>query len=71
MDPRLIRQHWTEAERHVALSDKHIARQIEIIDQLERKGHSSVLARDVLKTYRMLHASHVAHRDLIWREIAG
>ena len=51
MDLRLIRDHLVEAERHVALCDKHIARQVEIIELLERDGHSSVLARDLLHTY--------------------
>ncbi|MGY3036177.1 hypothetical protein ACVIIV_005347 [Bradyrhizobium sp. USDA 4354] len=69
MDLRLIRKHLAEAERHVALSDKHIARQIEIIDELERAGRSTDLALDILATYRMVRASHVEHRDTIRREL--
>lgn len=67
MDLRLIRQHLAESERHVALSDKHIARQVEIFDYLDRGGHSPLLALDVLHTYRMLRATHLAYRDLIRR----
>lgn len=69
MDLRLIREHLAQAERHVALSDKHIARQIEIIDGLERAGRSTDLALDILATYRQLRASHVEHRDTIRREL--
>lgn len=69
MDLRLIRAHLAHAERHVALSDKHIARQIEIIDGLERSECSTDLALDILATYRLLRASHVEHRDTILREL--
>ncbi len=69
MDLRLIREHLIDAERHVALSDKHIARQIEIIDHLERLGRPIELALDVLATYRALRTSHAAHRDMIRREL--
>ncbi|WP_439401986.1 hypothetical protein ACNJYA_02695 [Bradyrhizobium sp. DASA03068] len=69
MDLGFIRAHLAQAERHVALSDEHIARQLEIIDALERAGGSTDLALDVLTTYRMLRASHVEHRDMIRREL--
>jgi hypothetical protein len=69
MDQRLIREHLAEAERHVALSDKNIARQIEIIDALEHGGHSTLLALDLLRTFRMVRATHAAHRELIQREL--
>jgi hypothetical protein len=69
MDLQLIRQHLAEAERHVALSDMHIARQIEIIDELQQHGHSTLLALDLLETYRTLRETHVAHLDMIRREL--
>src|SRR5215475_14354868 len=70
MDPQLIRTHLAEAERHIALSNRHIARQIEIINELKRGGHPTNLALDLLATYRAAHASHLAHCDLI-RETRG
>ena len=69
MDLRIIREHLTEAERHLALSDRHIVRQIEIIDELERDGHPTTLALDVLATFRALHATHLNHRDTIRKEL--
>jgi hypothetical protein len=69
MDLRIIREHLAEAEHHLALSDRHIARQIEIIDDLERDGHPTTLALDVLATFRALHATHLNHRDTIRKEL--
>ena len=69
MDPQLIRAHLAEAERHIALSNRHVARQIEIINELKRDGHSTDLALDVLATYRAVHASHLSHRDFIRKEL--
>jgi len=47
------------------MSDRHIARQIEIIDELDRDGHPTLLERELLHTYRMLRDTHVAHCDTI------
>ncbi len=69
MELRLVRRHLAEAERHVALSDMHITRQLEIIDELERGGHPTSLALDLLHTYRVLRTTHKAHRNLIRREL--
>lgn len=70
MDLQLIRDHLAAAERHIALSDEQIARQVAIIDELERGGHSTLLAIDLLHTYQKMRATHLAHRDLIRRELA-
>lgn len=71
MDLRLIQRHLVEAERHVALSDKPIVLQMEIIDELARRGHPTLLALNLLHTYRTLEATHVSHRDTIRRELEG
>ncbi|WP_407180464.1 hypothetical protein [Bradyrhizobium sp. STM 3562] len=65
----LERAHLAEAERHIALGEKHIARQLEIIGNLKRAGHPTALAIDLLATYRLLLATHIAHRDLILHEL--
>ncbi len=69
MDLRIIREHLAEVESHLALSDRHIARQIEIIDQLERNGRPIALALEVLATYRAIHATYLNHRDTIRKEL--
>jgi hypothetical protein len=71
MDLQLIRNHLLGAERHVALSDRCIERQVELVDELTREGHSTVLALDVLHTFRMVRATHLAHRDMIRKELAS
>ncbi|WFU42106.1 hypothetical protein QA640_06325 [Bradyrhizobium sp. CB82] len=69
MDLRLIRQHLAEAERHLALSDRCIARQIEIIDELDRDGHATELAHELLATYRAVHAKYLVHVQTIRKEL--
>lgn len=69
MDRHTLLQHLAEAERHLALSDRHINRQIDIIDLLKQARCSTDLALDVLATYRSLRATHVAHYDMIRREL--
>jgi hypothetical protein len=69
MDLRIALAHLAEAEQHIALGERHIARQIEIIDMLGRGGHPTELATQVLKTYRELQITHLAHRDHIRNEL--
>jgi hypothetical protein len=63
MDLPMVRQHLAEAEEHVALGERHIARQAQIIEQLACAGHNTELAVDLLDNYRQLQVCHVAHRD--------
>ena len=58
-----------EAEQHVALGERHIARQVQIIDELARADHSIHLAFDLLDTYCQLQVGHVAHRDRIRKQL--
>ena len=69
MDRHTLLRHLAEAEHHLMLSDKHIGQQIDIIDWLKRTRCSTDLALDVLATYRSLRAMHLAHYDMIRREL--
>jgi hypothetical protein len=69
MDVAMVRAHLAEAERHIALGDRHIARQIEIIDKLERRGHSTLLALNLLANYRKLQEAYFAHRENTLNEL--
>jgi hypothetical protein len=71
MDLSLTREHLAQADRHIALSDKHIFRQIAIIGDLKRCGYPTEQAVAVLDTFRVLRATHAAHRDTIRRELLG
>ncbi|MEY9199401.1 bifunctional non-homologous end joining protein LigD [Sinorhizobium fredii] len=65
----LIEKHLAKAERHVAEGEEHVARQTNILAELERNGHDTKQARELLETFRELLASHIEDRNrLIQRE---
>ena len=70
MDLEMHLRHLREAERHVAEGERHIADQEERVAVMDRAGHETQLARDLLATYRTALASHIAHRDVIIFEIS-
>jgi hypothetical protein len=72
MDRTVIEANLAQAEAHVALGEKHISRQREIIAEMERDGHDAVAAnaRDLLRLFVELQAEHVAHRDRLRNELA-
>ena len=59
MDRAMIQRHLTEAERHVSLGAEHIERQREIITELDRDGHDSDLARQLLRVFEEVEATHI------------
>ena len=65
----MILERLAKAHGHVVLGEKHIARQHEIISELERDGHDSLTARDLLDTLKSMQLEHVAHRDRLEKEI--
>ena len=69
MDLSMVRQHLAEAEEHVALGERHIARQVQIIDELARANQLTGLAFDLLDNYCQLQVCHIAHRDRIRKQI--
>jgi hypothetical protein len=63
MDQEILQQHLFQAEEHVALGERHIERQHELIAELEREGHDTANAKDLLATFEGLQEMHVADRD--------
>jgi hypothetical protein len=63
--------HLAQAERHVAEGERHVARQRELIAELERDGHDTVQARELLVQFEGLQVMHVADRDRLRREFAS
>ena len=57
--------HLEQAERHVAEGEQHIARQRELIAELERDGHDTTTAIELLRTFEQSQAGHIADRDRI------
>jgi hypothetical protein len=71
MSRETLIRHLAQAEAHIALGQKHIARQYEIIAELEKVGHESVTAKALLIVFEATHAIHIADRDQIAAEIAA
>lgn len=67
----VLERHLAQAEGHVALGERHIARQTEIVTELERDGHEAVAqqARALLKTFLITQATHVQDRDRLRAEL--
>lgn len=69
MDREMELRHLREAERHVVEGERRIAEQELRIKGIERGGHSTGLALELLKNFRAIQFEHVAHRDRILREL--
>jgi hypothetical protein len=70
MDRKMLEDHLRQALGHVALGRKHIARQREIISELELGGRDTTVARQVLATFEDLQFSHESDLDRIETELA-
>ena len=60
-----------QAEEAVRFGHAHIARQVEIIAELEHEGHDTAQARDLLRTFRDTLAGHEADRNRLLSELSG
>jgi hypothetical protein len=59
MDESVLRGHLERAERHVAEGHEHVRRQRILIDELERDGHDSTQARELLARFEDALALHL------------
>jgi hypothetical protein len=71
MDRAELQQSLAEAERHVAVSARHIARQRKLIVELESRGEDATEAREVLDSLRQTQRLHVERRDRLRTELFG
>jgi hypothetical protein len=69
MDRALWEKHLAQAERHVLESEEHAARQRDLIAELERDGHNTTQARQLLDILQDLLTMHIAHRDRLRQEL--
>jgi hypothetical protein len=56
MDQEMLKRRLAEAEGHIATGDKNIARQRDLIAQLERDGHDTASATTFLHEFEQLQA---------------
>lgn len=71
MDRQMLLEHLAKANEHVELGERHVRRQRELIAELERDGHDSTRARQLLEQFEKLQEMHITDRDRIERELAG
>jgi len=61
-----LRAELAKAERHVREGERHLLRQREIVDELERHGRgnspTTKMARDILETFEMAQSAHLNDR---------
>ena len=70
-DQRVLEEHLAQAQRSVAQGERHIEEQEQRVAKLTRDGHDISQAEDLLEVFRETQVQHVAHRDLILREMNG
>ncbi|MHC2465553.1 hypothetical protein [Bradyrhizobium embrapense] len=70
MDRVILEQHLALAERHAAQGRQHVARQENLIAELDRDGHDTTEARKVLDTLRITQALHEQDVERILGELA-
>ena len=70
MNRTMLEQHLKEARGHVALGERRVARQKAIIRSLERDGHNSAVARELLCTFEQTQKMHVDDVSRIEGELA-
>ena len=70
MDGEMLRRRLAQAEGRVAQGYRHLARQREIVRELQHAGHDAQQARLWLTQFEELHAIYVADRNRLLRELA-
>jgi endonuclease/exonuclease/phosphatase family metal-dependent hydrolase len=71
MDIEMIMQHLTQAREHVALGERHIARQHEIIAEIKLRGADPKEVERLLAAFEQSQAMHLSHRDRLDLQLAG
>jgi hypothetical protein len=69
MDRARLEAQLIQAEKRVALGERHIARQREFVFGLERLGNNADAARALLEQFEKIQIIQVERRDGLVREI--
>lgn len=69
MDRNVILEHLEQARRHVAEGERHLARQRELIADLEGSAHDVAAARQLLSQFEEMQTLHIADRDRLEKEL--
>ena len=71
VDGEVLRRRLAQAEARVTQGYHHVARQREIVSELQRKGRDTRLARTWLTQFEELQAIYVSDRNRLLREISS
>jgi hypothetical protein len=69
MDRQLKLRHLALARHHVAEGQDHIARQTELVAELERDGHDTGPARRLLAQFIVMQSMHIEDCERLEREL--
>jgi hypothetical protein len=70
MNRSALLEHLAQACRQITMGEQNIARLREIIARLERGGHDSSSAKELLARFEELQKSPIADRDRLEKELA-
>ena len=69
MDRDILERQLTKAEEQVAIAAQNVARQRELVAQLERDGHDASQAQKMLEQFLKQQALHIADHDRLIKEL--
>jgi hydroxypyruvate isomerase len=64
-----LQQEWAQADRHIAEGNGRIARQAEVVRELNRHGHDTTQAQSLLQAMKDAVTAMDTHRQQIVREL--
>jgi hypothetical protein len=64
-------EHLAQIEWHIVEAEKRVARQREIVSELERAGRRATAARGLLAAFETLLSMHLADRQRVRRELGS
>ena len=67
---RVPSEYLQRARNHVTQSEQHVRRQRELIADMERDGHDTELARELLAKFEKMLMLHLANRDRLIEELS-
>jgi hypothetical protein len=69
MDQEIFARSLHSAQRNVRLGAEHIRKQRCLIETLEKDGHDTGIARELLHTFEQVEKTHIEHRDRVQHQI--
>jgi hypothetical protein len=69
MDRETLRRDLALAEKYIAQGERHVSRQRQIVQRLQRQARDATEAQQVLEQLLLALDTHVAHRRRILQEL--